>query len=479
MEAEHNMANKIQLRRDTAVNWTTVNPVLSQGEPGVELDTNKWKIGNGTSTWSVLSYQGTQLPSNSAGYLYNNGSGTLTWGAIQTGGTVTNVGFSTGTTGLLVSTNSITTSGTFVLSGTLAVEHGGTGSTSTTAALNAFLPNQATATGSFLTTNGSTVSWATIPTPPPPLPNQSGQSGKYLSTDGSTATWQTVPTYTLPKATTSTLGGVIADGTSITVDANGVISAIGSGSTASTGVTSVGMNMGTTGLSVSPGVITSAGTFAITGTLAISHGGTGATSSSDALLALGAYPASNPAGYTTATGSVTSVDVSGGSTGLTFSGGPVTTSGVVTMTGTLAVAHGGTGVNSIDSLRTALYSRSVSTGTTAPIDDNIRTNMDILNAAKSYVLYKLETSHASWVTLYVNAAARTADASRPQGVDPLPGSGVIAEVITTSTQTVIVSPGVVGFNDESPVTNTIPLSVKNNSGSTASITVTLTILRTE
>jgi hypothetical protein len=43
------------------------------------------------------------------------------------------------------------------------------------------------------------------------------------------------------------------------------------------------------------------------------------------------------------TGTVTSVDVSGGTTGLTTSGGPVTTSGTITLAGTLAVANGGTG----------------------------------------------------------------------------------------------------------------------------------------
>jgi len=42
-------------------------------------------------------------------------------------------------------------------------------------------------------------------------------------------------------------------------------------------------------------------------------------------------------------GSVTSVDVSGGTTGLTTSGGPVTTSGTITLAGTLSVANGGTG----------------------------------------------------------------------------------------------------------------------------------------
>jgi hypothetical protein len=44
---------------------------------------------------------------------------------------------------------------------------------------------------------------------------------------------------------------------------------------------------------------------------------------------------------------VTSVDVSGGTTGLSFSGGPVTTSGTITMAGTLAVANGGTGATTL------------------------------------------------------------------------------------------------------------------------------------
>lgn len=48
-------------------------------------------------------------------------------------------------------------------------------------------------------------------------------------------------------------------------------------------------------------------------------------------------------GYTTNTGTVTSVAVSGGTTGLSTSGGPVTTSGTITLAGTLAVANGGTG----------------------------------------------------------------------------------------------------------------------------------------
>ena len=48
------MANKIQLRRDTAANWTTANPVLGQGEPGAEIDTGRLKIGDGVKDWKTL-----------------------------------------------------------------------------------------------------------------------------------------------------------------------------------------------------------------------------------------------------------------------------------------------------------------------------------------------------------------------------------------------------------------------------------------
>ena len=47
---------QIQLRRDTLENWQTTNPVLAEGEIGIETDTNRIKIGNGTDTYKDLSY---------------------------------------------------------------------------------------------------------------------------------------------------------------------------------------------------------------------------------------------------------------------------------------------------------------------------------------------------------------------------------------------------------------------------------------
>ena len=50
------MASIIQIRRDTASNWTSANPTLAQGELGIETDTLKVKAGTGSGNWASLSY---------------------------------------------------------------------------------------------------------------------------------------------------------------------------------------------------------------------------------------------------------------------------------------------------------------------------------------------------------------------------------------------------------------------------------------
>ena len=50
------MASQIQIRRDSATNWTNINPILAQGELGLDLNNNNIKIGNGLSAWNVLPY---------------------------------------------------------------------------------------------------------------------------------------------------------------------------------------------------------------------------------------------------------------------------------------------------------------------------------------------------------------------------------------------------------------------------------------
>jgi hypothetical protein len=70
----------IKLRRDTAANWTSVNPVLHEGEMGLETDTNKLKIGDGYNTWSDRGYintdtaYGTFNPSSTRSYTGSSSS---------------------------------------------------------------------------------------------------------------------------------------------------------------------------------------------------------------------------------------------------------------------------------------------------------------------------------------------------------------------------------------------------------------------
>lgn len=54
--ATKTLTTRIILRNDTANNWTTNNPVLMKGEIGLETDTGKYKIGDGTSNWQALQY---------------------------------------------------------------------------------------------------------------------------------------------------------------------------------------------------------------------------------------------------------------------------------------------------------------------------------------------------------------------------------------------------------------------------------------
>ena len=98
---------------------------------------------------------------------------------------------------------------------------------------------------------------------------------------------------------------------------------------------------------------------------------------------------------------------------------------------------------------------------------------------KGYHLYKITTNIPARVIVYTSAAARTADAGRPEGTDPASDAGVIAEVITTGAETITLSPGVIGYNNEDPVTNIIPIYVTNKTGSPQTTVVTLTVVQTE
>lgn len=134
---------RIQNRRGTAAEWASANPTLAPGEFAIETDTGKFKIGNGSSQWSILPY-------------YQDANGiiaTITDGAPATLNTLNELAEALNDSpdilDTLVTKNNATFTGTADFSN------------ATVTGLQ-LLPNQASQSGKFLTTNGSTASWSTI-----------------------------------------------------------------------------------------------------------------------------------------------------------------------------------------------------------------------------------------------------------------------------------------------------------------------------
>ena len=115
-------------------------------------------------------------------------------------------------------------------------------------------------------------------------------------------------------------------------------------------------------------------------------------------------------------------------------------------------------------------------GTTASLADDASAELNI-TGYKAYSLFKITTDAGAWVRVYVDDASRDADTTRSEGQDPSPGSGVIAEVRTSGAESILISPGIMGFNNDNPRTDNIYLAVTNRSGSATTITVTLTALQ--
>ena len=243
----------------------------------------------------------------------------------------------------------------------------------------------------------------------PATPAGTATDGSYTHTSsGITWAWDgtswlaqgVTGSYVLPVASTTALGGVKIDGTSITIDANGVISSSGgsSGGTA----TDVASLTDVTLTSLQSGEI-------------LKWNGTAWVNSND----------------------------------LQGSGG-----------GTLQNRN------------------TVNYQTAAAIASGAAENVDVTVAA-AYALMKVSTSHAAWITIYTSDAARTADASRTMQQDPAPGSGVLAEVITSAPSTQLITPGAFGFNDEQVVSSTAYLKVVNLDSASQQISGTVTYLQLE
>lgn len=117
--------------------------------------------------------------------------------------------------------------------------------------------------------------------------------------------------------------------------------------------------------------------------------------------------------------------------------------------------------------------------TTASISDGASGSVEYATLGKSFALQKITVDKQCWVRIYSDTASRTADASRVQGTDPADGSGVIAEIISTTagTQVFKLTPGIFGWLDNSETE--VPVAIQNNSGSTGTVTVTIAALKLE
>ena len=335
---------------------------------------------------SIVYSDGTNLeltnPGNAGEVLLSNGSGAPYWGAIPATGTVTSVD-ATGGTGISVTGGPITTSGTFVITNTapdqvVSITGAGTSVvtgtypnftvtsndqyTGTVTSVNATAGTGISVTGGPITTSGSLTITNTAPDQIVSLTGAGAVTvtGTYPNFTISASAGGTVTSVDLTAGTgISVSGGPITTSGSITVTNTApdqIVSLTGTGTTTVTGtypsftinsadqytgtVTSVNLTAGT-GISVSGGPITGSGSITVTNSAPdqiVSLTGAGTTS------VTGTYPNFTITSNDQYTGTVTSVDVSGGTTGLTTSGGPITTSGTITLAGTLAVANGGTGL---------------------------------------------------------------------------------------------------------------------------------------
>jgi hypothetical protein len=300
----------------------------------------------------------------------------------------------------------------------------------------------------------------------------SGGTGQTSYTDGQLLIGNSVGN-TLTKSTLTAGSGI-----SIT-NGNGSITI----SAPETGtVTSVDVSGGLTGLTTSGGPVTSSGTITLAGTLNPGYGGTGQFTYSDGELLIGKTAGNtivkstltagtgitivNGSGTITISapdnGTVSSVDVSGGTTGLTFSGGPITTSGTITMAGTLDVDNGGTGQTSYTNGQLLIGNTTGNTLTKSTLTAG--TGVSITNGAGSITI--ASTVNAPYVQTF-NATTDWGSASGGLYTITVPatthGFGLnVSQVVTYQTS---------GSDSEQVTANSVLI---NNITGDVSITVTQT-----
>jgi len=226
------MAQQIQLRNGTAAQWTSANPTLAAGELGVETDTNKFKVGTGSTAWNSLGY--------SAGFTWRGAWSSATTYAVNdlvTYGNASYISIQAGTNqtpGVATSYWTVVVSGSGLAIGgtTTQVQYNNAGLLGGSANLTF---NGTTLTTGGLSLKGSTSGTVTITAPatagtqsytlPAGVPSVNGQA--LTSTTAGVMSWSTVSS---PAATPTVLGTVYGSMTS----GSPYLTAIGSGAATST-----------------------------------------------------------------------------------------------------------------------------------------------------------------------------------------------------------------------------------------------------
>ena len=117
------------------------------------------------------------------------------------------------------------------------------------------------------------------------------------------------------------------------------------------------------------------------------------------------------------------------------------------------------------------------THTTASLAASASTTLDFTAFAQAGMLQSIATSAAAWVVIYNSTAARAADSGRSISTDPSRTSGVVAEVITTGSQTIALSPAIGFANSDGTPIDQLYAKVLNMGAVSAEIGVTLAVIK--
>ena len=145
--------------------------------------------------------------------------------------------------------------------------------------------------------------------------------------------------------------------------------------------------------------------------------------------------------------------------------------------GQVLKTDGSGGLDWVNQNTGTLGSRTTNSATTGSIAQAASTNLTIATAGKSFSLLSVTISAPAYVILYVDTTTRSADSSRGEGTDPAPGSGVITEVSSSSSgsSTFLMSPAVLGWNNDSTPAAQIYAKVVNKRATTGSNAITVTL----